>query len=67
MMPGQFWKELSKTDTSFTVRSGKQVWGSEISTGLHQITDIDLNYDRVGLSIEAFEASNEVNKVLLEI
>ena len=38
----------------------QQVWGSPISTATQR--DIDLNYDRVGLSIAAFEASNEVNK-----
>jgi cytochrome c peroxidase len=38
----------------------QQVWGSPISTATQ--SDIDLNYDRVGLSIAAFEASNEVNK-----
>ena len=37
-----------------------QVWGSRISTATQK--DIDLNYDRVGLSIAAYEASNEVNK-----
>ena len=37
----------------------QEVWGSPIA----EITkDIDRNYDRVGLSIAAFEASNEVNK-----
>ena len=38
----------------------QQVWGSSISTATQ--SDIDLNYDRVGLSIAAFEASKEVNK-----
>ena len=37
-----------------------QVWGSRISTATQK--DIDLNYDRVGLSIAAFEASKELNK-----
>lgn len=38
----------------------QQVWGSPISTATQR--DIDLNYDHVGLSIAAFEASQEVNK-----
>lgn len=37
----------------------QQVWGSPISTSNQQ--QIDLNYDRVGLSIAAYEASKEVN------
>ncbi|MEN9883897.1 MAG: hypothetical protein RLZZ420_1114 [Bacteroidota bacterium] len=36
-----------------------QVWGSPISTASQE--QINLNYDRVGLSIAAYEASKEVN------
>lgn len=36
------------------------VWGSPISTANN--TQINLNYDRVGLSIAAFEGSKEVNQ-----
>ncbi|OGX85677.1 cytochrome-c peroxidase [Hymenobacter glacialis] len=38
----------------------EKVWGSPISTATKE--DIDRNYDRVGFSIAAFEASQEVNK-----
>ena len=37
----------------------QQVWGSPISTATQE--QINLNYDRVGLSIAAYEASKEVN------
>lgn len=38
----------------------KRVWGEEIKTDTDP--NISLNYDRVGLAIAAFEASQEVNK-----
>ena len=37
----------------------QQVWGSPISTATQE--QINVNYDRVGLSIAAYEASKEVN------
>jgi cytochrome c peroxidase len=37
----------------------QQVWGSPISTA--NVEQTNLNYDRVGLSIAAYEASKEVN------
>jgi cytochrome c peroxidase len=38
----------------------EEVWGESISYGT--AADIDKNYDRVGLSIAAYEASSEVNQ-----
>jgi len=36
------------------------VWGEPISTETPE--DVEMNYDRIGLSIAAYEASNEVNQ-----
>ena len=50
---------LNKLNSSTYQELWQQVWGSPISTSNQQ--QIDLNYDRVGLSIAAYEASKEVN------
>jgi cytochrome c peroxidase len=50
---------LTKLKTPAYQNIWQQVWGSPISTGTQE--QINLNYDRVGLSIAAYEASKEVN------
>ena len=50
---------LNKLNSPAYKQLWQQVWGSPLSTANQQ--QIELNYDRVGLSIAAYEASKEVN------
>ena len=50
---------LNKLKSPTYLELWQQVWGSPLSTANQQ--QIELNYDRVGLSIAAYEASKEVN------
>ncbi|MEY2835426.1 MAG: hypothetical protein RLZZ557_1088, partial [Bacteroidota bacterium] len=50
---------LTKLNSSAYQDLWLQVWGSPISTA--NVEQTNLNYDRVGLSIAAYEASKEVN------
>ncbi|MEO0002127.1 MAG: hypothetical protein RL766_2173, partial [Bacteroidota bacterium] len=50
---------LAKLKSQNYLELWQQVWGSPISTATQE--QINLNYDRVGLSIAAYEASKEVN------
>jgi cytochrome c peroxidase len=51
---------LEKVAASSYADLWEAVWGEPV--GYDTSTEVDLNYDRIGLSIAAFEASSEVNQ-----